>query len=149
MAGEHTLSMSIDGMDELVESLERLTKKYPDKAGELLQKNAKKLRKDVIANVKEDTKTTGKTKRSLSKTSSYAVSEVQGYGTSQYVEISAKSPHFHLVEHGHVLTNHSGKTIGFVQGRHMMENAVKKREEYMDKDLKRMVSRLLKEERLT
>lgn len=149
MAGEHIISMSIDGMDELVESLERLIRKYPDKAGELLQKNAKKLRKDVITNVKEDTKTTGKTKRSLSKTSSYSVSPVKGYGTSQYVEISAKSPHFHLVEHGHVLKSHSGQTIGFVQGRHMMENAVKKREEHMDKDLERMISQLLKEERLT
>lgn len=149
MDGEHALSMSIDGMDELVESLERLTKKYPDKAGELLQKNAKELRKDVIKNVREDTKTTGKTKRSLSKTSSYSISPVQGYGTSQYVEISAKSPHFHLVEHGHVLKNHLGQTIGFVQGKHMMENAVKKREEHMDESLERMVSELLKEEGLT
>ena len=148
MAGEHTLSMSLEGMEDLMESLENLTKKYPDRAGELLQKNAKELRKDVVKNVKTDTKSKGKTKRSLSKAGSYAISQVQGYGASQYVEISAKSPHFHLVEHGHELVKPSGEIIGFVQGKHMMENATKKAEQNIPSTLEDVVSELLKEEGL-
>lgn len=149
MAGEHTISMSLEGLDELVDSLNELARKYPDRAGELLQKNARELRKDVVKNVKEDTKTTGKSKRSLSKAGSYAISQVQGYGANQYVEISAKSPHFHLVEHGHELVNRAGETIGFVQGKHMMSNATKKTEQNMPTTVEGMIAELLKEGGLT
>lgn len=145
MAGEHAISMSLDGIEELIDSLNDLSRKYPDRAGELLQKNAKELRKQVVKNVKEDTKTKGETKRSLSKAGSYEISQVQGYGASQYVEIKARSPHFHLVEHGHVLKNHYGKTIGFVDGKHMMSNAVKKTEQTMPSIVENMVEELLKE----
>lgn len=148
MTGEYTISMSLEGLEELIESLENLSKKYPDRAGELLQKNAKMLRKEVVKNVKEDTKSKGKTKKSLSKESSYAISQVQGYGEKQYVEISAKAPHFHLVEHGHKLVSHSGETIGFVQGKHMMSNAVKKSEQNIPSMVEGMIAELLKEEGL-
>lgn len=148
MAGGRTLTMSVDGLEDLIGSLKDLTNKYPDRAGELLQKNAKQLRKDVVKEVKDLTDTDGSSKRSLAKAGSYAISQVQGFGTNQYVEISAKSPHFHLVEHGHDLVTHSGETIGFVQGKHMMENAVKKSVENMPSTVEDMIAELLKEEGL-
>lgn len=152
MAGEHTMSLSLEGVEELVQSLESLSKKYPDRAGELLQKNAKALRKEVVKNVKAETeprkpkKNGGTPKKQLHKISSYAISPIQGYGANQFVEVSAKSPHFHLVEHGHVLKSRSGNTIGFVQGKHMMDNAIKKAENEMPDTLEEMVTQLLKEE---
>lgn len=154
MAGEHTMSMSLEGMGDLVESLKELTRRYPDRAGELLQENAKKLRKEVVKNVKETTTPTKGTKKKrppkkpLHKIGSYGISQVQGYNERQYVEISAKSPHFHLVEHGHELVKPSGEVIGFVQGKHMMENAAKKAESEMPSTLEDMVTELLKEEGL-
>ena len=148
MAGERTLVMYVDGLEDLIDSLKDLTNKYPDRAGELLQKNAKQLRKDVVKEVKDLTDTDGSSKRSLAKAGSYAISQVQGFGTNQYVEISAKSPHFHLVEHGHDLVTHSGETIGFVQGKHMMENAVRKSAENMPSTVEDMIAELLKEEGL-
>lgn len=124
---DEVFSMTVEGMDELAESLKRLTSKYPDKAGQLLSRNARKLRKEVVDQVKDLTETSASSKMSLAKESSYKISQIKGLGTNQYVEISAKSPHFHLVEHGHVLKNHKGETIGFVQGKHMMDIAVKKK----------------------
>ena len=40
------MSMQVDGLEELIGSFEDLTRKYPDKAAELLVKQAKELRKD-------------------------------------------------------------------------------------------------------
>lgn len=148
MAGEHTLTLTMEGLEELIGSLNDLASKYPDKAGELLQKNARKLRKNVIENVKDLTESDGESKYSLSKAKSYAISPIQGFGADQFVEISAKAPHFHLVEHGHDLVSHSGEKIGFVQGKHMMNNAVKKANEDMPDTVEDMVTKLLKEEGL-
>ena len=145
---EQTLSMNIDGIDELVRSLENLVKKYPDRAGELLKKDAQKLRKDVVEEVKKVTKTKASSKRSLAKLGSYKISPVLGIGASQYVEVSAKSPHFHLVEHGHVLKTKNGKTIGFVHGKHMMDTTVKKHENELPDIVNKMVDDLLKQEGL-
>lgn len=145
---EQMLSMKVEGLDELTKELEKLVKKYPDRAGELLTKNARELRKDVVKEVKENTKTKGSSKRSLAKVGSYKISKVQGYGARQYVEVSAKSPHFHLVEHGHDLII-NGQNRGFVQGKHMMKVAVRRCEATMPDTVKNMIDELLKEGGLT
>lgn len=142
------ISMQVDGMEELSETLKSLAKKYPDDAGDLLVKNARKLRKDVVKNVKKDTVQSQKEKKySLHKASSYKISQVKGYGAGQFVEISAKAPHFHLVEHGHNLVI-GGKVVGFVRGKHMMDNAIKKAEIEIPETTSAMVDELLKKEGL-
>lgn len=145
---DQTVTMSIDGLDDLTKSFENLVRKYPDRAGELLREDARQLRKEVVKETKKVTKTKSSSKRSLGKVGSYKISPVQGIGQAQYVEVSAKSPHFHLVEHGHVLKSHDGKTIGFVPGKHMMETTVKKHQETMPDIVTEMVEQLLREERL-
>ena len=50
-------TMTVAGISELTAELETLAKQYPDKAGELLQKQGRELRKEVIKNVKKSTKT--------------------------------------------------------------------------------------------
>lgn len=135
---------TISGLSEVTESFEKIIKAYPDKAGDLLRKNAFKLRKEVVNNVKSDTKSKGKSKKSLAKLGSYKVSQVKGIGENQYVEISAKSPHFHLVEHGHNLVI-KGKNIGFVPGKHMMEKAAKNFEDNSEQMAQELIDKLLKE----
>ena len=137
--------ITIDGLDDLEKTFKDLVKKYPDRAGEMLREDARKLRKEVVKEVKKVTNTKSSSKRSLGKVGSYKISQVQGIGTNQYVEISAKSPHFHLVEHGHVQMNRAGQAIGFVQGRHLRDNTVKKHEGKMPEVVEDMVDRLLKE----
>ena len=158
---EQTIILSTEGIEELVEDFKKLARKYPDRAGELLHQEAKKIRKSVINRVKRDKDTKKKTKRSLTKASSYKIS-IHGYNEKQYVEISAKSPHFHLVEHGHNIVlpyyhgvkgqkgvripNKNGRqTVGFVHGKHMMADAVREENAKIADVVSDMVSELLKE----
>lgn len=160
------MSMQVDGLEELIGSFEDLTRKYPDKAAELLVKQAKELRKDVVSQVKNDTDTDRTSKKSLAKTGSYEISPVHGYGSGQYVEISAKSPHFHLLENGHMnvvpktrtikvngekrkisLTN-GGSAVGFTPGYHFMDAASRKRQIAIPEGVEKMVNQLLREEGL-
>lgn len=142
---DNDISFEISGVEELVQSLESLTRKYPDKAGDLLRKDGRELRKDIVKGARESTRTDSDNKKSLGKIGSYKVSQPQGIGTKQYVELSAKSPHFNLVEHGHNLVTKDGQTIGFVQGKHFMERATKAYEGQMEKHVSNMVDELLKE----
>lgn len=141
-------TITIDGLDELTEALENAIKKYPDKAGDLLRLNARRFRKVVVSETKRLTKSKGTSKRSLAKVGSYKVSKVYGVGLSQAVDISTKSPHFHLVEHGHLQKNKKGEVIGFVQGRHQFDSAIKKHNREFHDRAEKMIEELLREEDL-
>ena len=144
------VELSFSGLDELTDALGGLARKYPDRAGELLQKNARDLRKEVVKKTRDATNTKRSSKMSLGKVGSYKISPVLGFGENQYVEVSAKAPHFHLVEHGHNKYDfHGNPTGGFVQGKHMMREAVKIHEEKFPDTVSDMVDKLLKEEGLT
>lgn len=138
------LDFNIDGLEELATDFEKLVKRYPDKAGELLKKEAKNLRKKVAKRMKSEKKSKQKSKRPLENAGSYKISPVLGMGAMQYVEVSAKSPHFHLVEHGHDLVQ-GGQVVGHVQGTKFFENTVKEHEAEMPRIVSRMVDELLKE----
>lgn len=119
-------TLRVEGLGELKKNLDELVKKYPDRAGNLLRAEALSLRKNVASEMRQKTNVSEKSKKSLGKIRNYKVSQVQGLGAYQFVEISAKPPHFHLVEHGHVLKSHKQETIGFVPGKHIMESEVKR-----------------------
>ena len=137
----------VTGIESFIHELNQLAQKYPDRAGELLEKEGKNFRKLVINNVELLVGTTH-SRKSLHKVGSYRVSKAKGIGKHQYVEISAKSPHFHLVEHGHQLIV-GGKPKGFVPGKHMMSNAVIICRREVPKAVEDMVDTLLKERGLT
>lgn len=52
--------LTVSGIDDITAELKNLVKEYPDKAGELLEKRGKALRKDVVANVDKRLGTTKK-----------------------------------------------------------------------------------------
>ena len=146
---DHVVRMDVSGMDELIQSFEDLARRYPDKAGDLLRKDGRSLRKEIVKKARDLTDTPRQSKMSLGKVGSYGISPVKGYGANQYVEITAKSPHFHLVEHGHELVSHSGNHIGFVPGKHYLEQATKEFTNDIPNHVSKMVDELLKEEGLT
>lgn len=146
--GGQDAEIKLDGLDDLMKSLEELAKKYPDRAGELLQKEARDTRTEVTKNIREHLNTDGSSKRSLAKAGSYAVSPVQNYGVNQYVELSAKSPHFHLIENGHELIDHrTGSKMGkgFVLGYKFMDEAIRKAQLTMPKTAEKMIETLIKD----
>lgn len=142
---DQTFTMEIQGLEELNQALSNLGRNYPDQAEQLLIKSARAFRNDVVKEVKNITSTNGKNPKSLAKASSYKISPVKDFGVNQFVEISAKSPHFHLVEHGHDLVK-NGKKIGFVQGKHMMRNISEKYKNDMPKRVKKMMRKMLERE---
>lgn len=144
------VEVEVKGLDEVVNKLEHLGHKYPDKAGEILQENAKAFRKEVVANMRADVKSNKPSKKSLRKVGTYRIMPVRGYGLGQEIDISAKAPHFHLYEHGHNQTNRRGtKVIGHVEGRKTMKKTADEYKQKYPEVVENMVSKLLKEEGLT
>lgn len=155
-------TLVIEGMDELQRSLKKMAKKYPYSAGNMLRKDAINVRKEIVKQVKEETKFDTESKQSLAKAGSYKISKVQGDGLQQYVEITAKSPHFHLVENGHniimpkshgvrgekgvrIPNDNAGEKAGFVQGKHIIDTVTSKHEREMPDIVEDMIDKLLEE----
>ena len=62
---DETLYAQVEGLDELAESLEKFAKKYPDRMGDALVRQAKEFRKDVVKLVRNDTDSPGTSPKSL------------------------------------------------------------------------------------
>ena len=138
--------VTIKGMDDLVESVDAFIQKYPDKAGDFLRKQAMETRKGIAKEARAAVNVDPSNPKSLGRTGSYRVSQVKGTGDGQSVELSAKSPHFHLIEHGHELVSHSGKPIGWVPGYNILSTEAKRRELAMPKEFEEMAEEALREE---
>ena len=159
------VEITVTGLTELNEDLRRLMQKYPDKAGDLLRKNAREFRKEYVHNVQaiaEQQSGAGKALEILRNTKVYPV---QGYGDRQYVEVGATSPHFHLFERGHELYNAYMKNKpenykkskhskdrnrpkiknGRVEGRFVMQKSIDSYEDKLPEVAQRMYDELLKE----
>lgn len=158
-------TVKVIGIDDLDASIRKVIKKYPDRAGECLRDEARRTRKEIVKNAKDTTNTKSKSKRSLGKVGSYRISQVQGYNENQYVEISARSPHYHLVERGHAMkmparvayfNKKSGKKVSFrspyagqsrgrVSGRFFLKKAKEAEAERFPEFVDEMLERLLHE----
>lgn len=166
------VEITITGLEELNEDLKKLMNRYPDKAGDLLRKNAREFRKEYVHNVRAGAKkTTGKGK-ALELLKNTKVYPVQGYGAGQYVEVGATSPHFHLFERGHQLYNAFMKEVvesgnyhpdknkkkgknktkipnGRVEGRFIMQKSIDSYENKLPEVAKKLYDELLEEANLT
>lgn len=83
------------------------------------EKRLKRIGSKFVKIVKEKSPDSGKaTKRKLNKSWK---TEVTGYkGEDLALNIWSTSPHFHLVDRGHVQTDKKGNPKGFVQGKHFL-----------------------------
>ena len=136
----------LKGMDELIESVDVLIQKYPDRMGDFLRDQAMEARKGVAKEAKAAVDVDMSERYSLGRPGNYAVSQIKGYGTQQYVEVSAKSPHFHLIENGHELASHNGRSIGWVPGYKIMDAETKRRKVTFPAEFGKMAAKLLEEE---
>ena len=145
---DETLYAQVEGLDELAESLEKFAKKYPDRMGDALVRQAQEFRKDVVKLVRNDTDSPGTSPKSLKKLKEYKVSEIIGFGANQQVDISGIAPHFHLVENGHMQMNKNGEPVGkgYVPGYHFIDRTRKKREKELPKEIESVIDKILREE---
>lgn len=133
--------LNLSGLNELSEDLKDAVKQYPDKAQITLEKNGRKFKKSVKAKTPDSG-----ISHEMKLKNGYKASKVKGYGMNMLVEITVeKAPHFHLVEYGHKLISKKGQEIGWVAGKHMMEETRKEYEEILPKELKKMAEEILEE----
>ena len=157
--------VSVIGVKDLDDSVQKLIKRYPDKAGECLKEEARRTRKRIVQNAKDELNTNAGNRMSLGKAGSYRISQVKGYGSGQYVEITARSPHYHLVERGHAMVlpykfsyknsqtgvrikrtwKHGGESRGRVAGRFFLKKAREEEEVHFPEFVDKMVDDLLRE----
>lgn len=157
-------TIDVIGLDDLTDSIKRLVKNCPDRVGKVLRQEALKTRKEIVKNAKSSLHVDTQNKKSLGRIGSYRVSQVKGFGMNQYVEIQARSPHYHLVERGHALVKprgrkikmksgnlkllkfrNGGQTIGSVSGRFFLKKAKDNEALRFPEVIDDMVDELLKE----
>ena len=141
---ENAFGVSFHGLEELTADLERLIKRYPDKAGDLLKENAKDFRKDYIKKIKSAVKHKSGSGKSLVKPKNIKIT-MGGIGTRQYADIGSISPHFHLFERGHNLEIPWIGYTGFVEGRFVMKESIDEYEKKLPEIAQTMCDELLKE----
>lgn len=131
--------LKFEGLNELSDKLKTITDKYPWKAEEELTKLGKNLKKKAIERTP-----VSKIKHKNKLVKSYKLSPVK-YSRNgiSYITLTNTSPHFHLVEKGHAMVTKVGKTIGYVPGKHMLENASTELDNDMPNELDKWADELL------
>ena len=158
-------TISVMGVKDLTDSLETVIKKYPESARICLRDEARRTRKEIVKNAKSMTHIHSKAKMSLGRVGSYRISPVRGEGTEQYVEITARARHFHLVEKGHTIkaqnklvfaskktgkkivirNKNAGQVKGKVAGKFFLQKAREEEAEHFPEFVDEMVDKLLRE----
>lgn len=126
--------------EEFAAKLTELQKKFPVEQENAVRKSANKFRK-IIMSKSPDSGTVHKLK--LNK--SWSVRMTGFRATTIQAEIYSKSPHFHLVERGHVIKTRSGKVKGFKQGTFFLKKTVNNNQKEIIDDMGKMFLELIKD----
>lgn len=110
-------NFTMEGMEELERDLTEAINEYPVTMREGLKDIAKDFRKSVRAKTPDGNSHKGDARTKLRRKFGIKMME-DGVASLALVYNSAR--HFHLVENGHNLVR-GGQTVGFVPGKHMME----------------------------
>lgn len=108
--------LSFNGMDEFIADINNVANTFPMES----EKRIKRIGNKFKSIVQKKSPDSGKSsKRKLNKSWR---TKVTGYkGEDLACEIWSTSPHFHLVDRGHVIKDKKGNVKGFVQGKHFLE----------------------------
>jgi hypothetical protein len=131
------------GLDEFVEQIAEVRRKYPDAAEAELRKLANLLKKKAIEKTPESANADKKDKYKLKK--SYHLSQTKQEGSTLSVEFNSSSPHFHLIERGHKIVGKDGKENGFVPGVHMVQKSSSEVDEETPEHVEAWLNKFTKE----
>jgi len=137
-------------LEEYAGKLAKVTSKYPDLAEKELRKLANSFKKTAIEKTPEFEKTPDtnpgsgddNAKHRLKK--SYHISKTQQAGDNLYIEFYSSSPHYHLVERGHYITDSSGIVLGWKPGVFMVENTGKELDAEAPAELEKWLNKMVK-----
>lgn len=112
----------IDGLDELVSTMDLVSKNYPKEVKKFMQSEGTKLKNRTIKKAKATVGVkTGNFLEGIKRGKYYKYRE----NGADSIRVYAGRPayHAHLIEHGHDMVTHSGKKVGRVQGYHIFKTA--------------------------
>lgn len=77
----------------------------------------------------------------------FTTGKVYPYGDTEYnIQVKNTAPHAHLIEEGHDMVTHDGRKVGFVPGKHILENSAIEFEETFAKDIEnKLAKKVIKE----
>lgn len=134
------------GADAMVQALDACQKHAPARIMDELEAEAKLIRRLYRKRVKTEAKENTRTKKHLRLGMTYDQPEpdADGYKCEMYNNYK-KAPHYHLVENGHIMKSHSGKIIGYVEGKKYFARSMEEAEPKIDKQRDKFVDTVFKE----
>lgn len=127
----------LDGLQELMNDLKKAIKVYPDKAEKRLKAVARNFKKDVTSETESKIK-----KHTGNLIKGYKLDKIKGYNENMSIDFRGTAPHFHLIENGHNMVTKDGKTVGWVEGKHIVKDM---RQSYQDHVMPIEMDKLLKD----
>lgn len=122
--------------------LETATKEMPKIAKSFLKGEANHLKNKAKKKARTELK---------EKTGNYIegfnTGKVYPYGDTEYnIQVKNTARHAHLIEEGHDMVTHDGRKVGFVPGKHILENTAIEFEETFARDIEnKLAKKVIKE----
>lgn len=113
-------SLEFLNIDDLIDNIANAIADYPEEAEKALNRTGLALKKE-LANKTPDSGTDHKKKLSKSWKKRVIGTDL----TNLQAEVFNTAPHIGLVDRGHRIVSKTGKTIGFVQGKHFIDSTTK------------------------
>ena len=114
------------GVEEMNAKLNRFVSEFPSYKDTVMKKLGNQSRKRMVDKGNSMFKhPKPEHRKSLTKNVSFTRKKPFENGNITEVDVKAKSPHFHLVNNGHILTNSLGVKIGYVQPYYYKEKGMK------------------------
>ena len=133
-------SIEFLNIDDLIDNIANAIADYPEEAEKALNRTGLALKKE-LANKTPDSGTDHKKKLSKSWKKRVTGTDL----TNLQAEVFNTAPHIGLVDRGHRLVSKTGKTIGFVQGKHFIDSTTKEvGRTVLPAELDKMVKKLKK-----
>lgn len=133
-------SLEFLNIDDLIDNIANAIADYPEEAEKALNRTGLALKKE-LANKTPDSGADHKKKLSKSWKKRVTGTDL----TNLQAEVFNTAPHIGLVDRGHRLVSKTGKTIGFVQGKHFIDSTTKEvGRTVLPVELNKMVKKLKK-----
>ena len=124
-------------LHEFIQHMDKVQETYPREAEKTLRRGARQM----VGHLKEESPDSGKPHKRKIK-DSWKMEMAGATAAGLRANIRSTSPHYHLVERGHVQKTRTGKIVGYVQGRYFTEKIANR---YADEIMEDMGERLYKE----
>lgn len=129
----------IEGLDELVNTMDLVSKNYPKEVKKFMRSEGTKLKNRTVKKAKSTVGSkTGNLIKGIKRGKYYKYSQ----NNADSIRVYSSAPHAHLIEYGHDMVTHSGKKVGRVQGYHIFKTAADEFEGTYESDCEKFADKI-------